>query len=196
MRGQCRHCKTPIAFRYVLVELLGGFMAVCTYMRFGLTTEGVVYYAFIAALLVVIFIDIDHQIIPDVISLGGIPIGFAAACFFLSPVNWLDSLIGIGVGGGTLYLVAWCYMRITGVVGMGLGDVKLLAMIGAFIGWQGVLLTIFTSSAIGTLVGLTDMLAKRKTMKMRIPFGPFLAMGAIIHLFWGSELIDWYLTAL
>ena len=171
-------------------------MAVCTYMRFNMTIEGVVYYAFIAALLVIIFIDIDHQIIPDVISLGGIPIGFIAACFLIPSLNWLDSLIGIFVGGGTLYLVAWCYLRITGAVGMGLGDVKLLAMIGSFIGWQGVLLTIFMSSGIGTVVGIADMLGKRKNMKMRIPFGPFLAMGAIIHLFWGSELIAWYLNTL
>ena len=180
----------------MMVEMLGGFMAVCTYLRYGMTIEGVVYYAFIAALLVVIFIDIDHQIIPDVISLGGIPIGFIAASFLIPSVSWLDALIGVVLGGGTLYLVAWSYMRITGVVGMGLGDVKLLAMIGAFIGWQVVLLTIFTSSGIGTLVGLADMLAKKKNMKMRIPFGPFLAMGAIIHLFWGREIIAWYLNTL
>ena len=191
LRGRCRHCHTPIAFRYVLVELLGGFMAVCVYFKFGPSTEGLVYYAFIAALLTITFIDLDHQIIHDVISLPGIPLGFAAS-FFIPPITWMDSLIGLLVGGGSLYAVAWGYALITGKEGMGGGDIKLLAMIGAFIGWKGVLVTIFMGSAIGTLAGLTAMLAEKKDMKMRIPFGPFLAMGAVISIFFGNELIVWY----
>lgn len=195
LRGQCRNCHTPIAFRYVMVELLGGFMAVCVYLRFGPSVQGIIYFSFIAALLVITFIDIDYHIIPDVISLPGILLGFAAS-FFIPTLSWTDSLIGILAGGGSLYAVAWGYERITGKEGMGGGDIKLLAMIGAFIGWQGVLLTIFMGSAIGTLVGLIDMRAKKKDMKMRIPFGPFLALGAIIHLFLGNELIVWYLNTL
>jgi len=195
LRGQCRNCHTPIAFRYVMVELLGGFMAVCVYLRFGPSVQGIIYFSFIAALLVITFIDIDYHIIPDVISLPGILLGFAAA-FFIPTLNWMDSLIGIMAGGGSLYAVAWGYERISGKEGMGGGDIKLLAMIGAFIGWQGVLLTIFMGSAIGTLVGLIDMRVKKKDMKMRIPFGPFLALGAIIHLFLGNELIAWYLNNL
>lgn len=195
LRGQCRNCHTPIAFRYVMVELLGGFMAVCVYLRFGPSVQGIIYFSFIAALLVITFIDIDYHIIPDVISLPGILLGFAAS-FFIPTLNWMDSLIGIMAGGGSLYAVAWGYERISGKEGMGGGDIKLLAMIGAFIGWQGVLLTIFMGSAIGTLVGLIDMRVKKKDMKMRIPFGPFLALGAIIHLFLGNELIAWYLNNL
>jgi len=195
LRGQCRNCHTPIAFRYVMVELMGGFMAVCVYLRFGPSVQGIIYFSFIAALLVITFIDIDYHIIPDVISLPGILLGFAAA-FFIPTLNWMDSLIGIMAGGGSLYAVAWGYERISGKEGMGGGDIKLLAMIGAFIGWQGVLLTIFMGSAIGTLVGLIDMRVKKKDMKMRIPFGPFLALGAIIHLFLGNELIAWYLNKL
>ena len=195
LRGQCRNCHTPIAFRYIMVELLGGFMAVCVYLRFGPSVQGIIYFSFIAALLVITFIDIDYHIIPDVISLPGILLGFAAS-FFIPTLNWMDSLIGIMAGGGSLYAVAWGYERISGKEGMGGGDIKLLAMIGAFIGWQGVLLTIFMGSAIGTLVGLIDMRVKKKDMKMRIPFGPFLALGAIIHLFLGNELIAWYLNNL
>jgi leader peptidase (prepilin peptidase)/N-methyltransferase len=195
LRGQCRNCHAPIAFRYVMVELLGGFMAVCVYLRFGPSVQGIIYFGFIAALLVITFIDIDYHIIPDVISLPGILLGFAAS-FFIPTLNWMDSLLGILAGGGSLYAVAWGYERITGKEGMGGGDIKLLGMIGAFIGWQGVLLTIFMGSAIGTLVGLIDMRVKKKTMKMRIPFGPFLALGAIIHLFLGNELIAWYLNTL
>ena len=195
LRGRCRDCHTPIAFRYVLVELLGGLMAVCVYFRFGPGMEGIIYYAFMAALLVITFIDIDHRIIPDVISLPGIPLGVAAS-FFMPSLSWADSLIGVLAGGGSLYAVAWGYVRITGKEGMGGGDIKLLAMIGAFIGWKGVLLTIFMGSAIGTLVGLAAMLAEKKNMKMRIPFGPFLALGAVISIFFGQELIGWYLTTL
>ena len=195
LRGQCRNCHTPIAFRYVMVELLGGFMAVCVYLRFGPSVQGIIYFSFIAALLVITFIDIDYHIIPDVISLPGILLGFAAS-FSIPTLSWMDSLIGILAGGGSLYAVAWGYERITGKEGMGGGDIKLLAMIGAFIGWQGVLLTIFVGSAIGTLVGLIDMRVKKKDMKMRIPFGPFLALGAIIHLFLGNEIIAWYLNTL
>jgi leader peptidase (prepilin peptidase)/N-methyltransferase len=195
LRGQCRNCHAPIAFRYVMVELLGGLMAVCVYLRFGPSVQGIIYFGFIAALLVITFIDIDYHIIPDVISLPGILLGFAAS-FFIPTLNWMDSLLGILAGGGSLYAVAWGYERITGKEGMGGGDIKLLGMIGAFIGWQGVLLTIFMGSAIGTLVGLIDMRVKKKNMKMRIPFGPFLALGAIIHLFLGNELIAWYLNTL
>jgi len=174
-----------------MVEILGGFMAVCVYFKFGPSIEGMVYYAFIAALLAITFIDLDHQIIPDVISLPGIPLGFAAS-FFMPSITWMDSLIGLLVGGGSLYAVAWGYALITGKEGMGGGDIKLLAMIGAFIGWKGVLVTIFMGSAIGTLAGLAAMLAEKKDMKMRIPFGPFLAIGAVVSIFFGKELILWY----
>lgn len=191
LRGQCRHCHTPIAMRYVMVEILGGLMAVCVYLGFGPSVQGLIYYAFIAALLVITFIDIDHRIIPDAISLPGIPVGFAAS-FFIPSLGWADSLIGILAGGGSLYAVAWGYQLITGKEGMGGGDIKLLAMIGAFIGWKGVLLTIFLGSALGTVVGLAAMLVERKDMKMRIPFGPFLATGAVISIFFGNELIAWY----
>lgn len=191
LRGRCRHCHTPIAFRYALVELFGGLMAMCVYVKFGPGIEGIVYYGFIAALLVVTFIDIDHRIIPDVISLPGIVLGFAAS-FVMPSLNWTDSLLGLLAGGGSLYAVAWGYELITGKEGMGGGDIKLLAMIGAFIGWQGVLLTIFLGSAMGTLVGVTAMLKEKQNMKMRIPFGPFLALGAVISIFFGNELILWY----
>jgi leader peptidase (prepilin peptidase)/N-methyltransferase len=177
--------------RYPLVELMGGLFAICVYLKFSLTLEALTAYIFIAALLVITFIDIDHRIIPDVISLPGIPVGFAAS-FFVSSIHYLDSILGILVGGGSLLIVAWTYNLLTKKEGMGGGDIKLLAMIGAFIGWKGVLLTIFFSSAIGTLSGLLVMLRSRKTMKMAIPFGPFLSIGAIIYIFFGKELIFWY----
>jgi leader peptidase (prepilin peptidase)/N-methyltransferase len=193
LKGKCRHCSSPIAFRYPLVELAGGFFALCAYFKFGITIEAFVYYALISSLLVITFIDIDHQIIPDVITFPGIPIFFFAS-FTLTAVTCKDSLLGILAGGGSLLLIAVTYNLLTKKEGMGGGDIKLLAMIGAAIGWKGVLFTIFIGSTIGTLVGIILMLRTRRGLKLAIPFGPFLSMGAIIYIFFGSSIINWYLN--
>jgi leader peptidase (prepilin peptidase)/N-methyltransferase len=195
LRGRCRFCREPISLRYPIIELLAGLFALVTFFKYGLTLEALIYYVYIAALLVITFIDIDHQIIPDVISLPGIPIFFLAS-FGLSQINYLDSLIGILAGGGSLFLVAWTYSLITKKEGMGGGDIKLLAMIGAVIGWKGVLFTIFVASAVGTLSGLLVMLKSRKGMKLAIPFGPFLAIGGIAYIFFGPQLVRWYFQLL
>ncbi len=195
LRGKCRFCREPISVRYPIIELLTGWFALITFLKYGLSLEALIYFVFIAALLVITFVDIDHQIIPDIISLPGIPIFFLAS-FGLSQINWLDSLIGILVGGGSLLLVAWIYSLITQKEGMGGGDIKLLAMIGAVIGWQGVLFTIFVASAVGTLAGMLVMLKSRKGMKLKIPFGPFLAIGGIAYIFFGPQLIRWYFQLL
>lgn len=193
LKGKCRHCSSPIAFRYLLVELAGGFFALCAYFKFGITIEAFVYYALISSLLVITFIDIDHQIIPDVITLPGIPIFFFAS-FTLAAITCKDSLLGILAGGGSLLLIAVTYNLLTKKEGMGGGDIKLLAMIGAALGWEGALFTIFIGSAIGTLIGIILMLRTRKGLKLAIPFGPFLSMGAIIYIFFGSSIINWYLN--
>jgi leader peptidase (prepilin peptidase)/N-methyltransferase len=191
LRGRCRHCRSPISARYPMVELITAFSALAVWLNFGWSAQTPIYFLFVAALLAITFIDIDHRIIPDEISLPGIPIGFALS-FLLPQHRWYDPLLGILVGGGSLFLVAWVYQLLTGNEGMGFGDVKLLAMIGAFIGWQGVLFTIMASSFIGTVVGLVLMIRMRKGMKLAVPFGPFLAIGAIIYLFFGNQIIDWY----
>jgi leader peptidase (prepilin peptidase)/N-methyltransferase len=174
---------------------LTGLFALITFLKYGLSLEALIYFVFISALLVITFVDIDHQIIPDIISLPGIPIFFLAS-FGLSQINWLDSLIGVLVGGGSLFLVAWVYSLITQKEGMGGGDIKLLAMIGAVIGWKGVLFTIFVASAVGTLAGMLVMLKSRKGMRLKIPFGPFLAIGGIAYIFFGPQLIRWYFQLL
>ncbi len=191
LRGRCRGCNTTIALRYPIVELLTGLAALAVVTYFGIQLQSLIYFLFVASLILVTFIDIDHRIIPDVISLPGIPIGFAAS-FILPQVNWTDSLIGVLLGGGSLLVIAWGYQLITGREGMGGGDIKLLAMIGAFLGWKGVLFTIMSSSFIGTLVGVTLMLKTRKGMRLSIPFGPFLSIGSIIYLFFGERIIHWY----
>jgi leader peptidase (prepilin peptidase) / N-methyltransferase len=195
LKGQCRRCKVKISMRYPMVELLGGLVALGTYLRFGLTIETLIYYVFIAALLVVTFIDLDHRIIPDVITLPGIPICFAAS-FALPAITYKDALLGILVGGGSLFLVAWVYTLLTKKEGMGGGDIKLLAMMGAIVGWQGVLFTIFVASLVGTLAGFAVMLQSRKGMKLAVPFGPFLSIGSITYIFFGTELVTWYLNLL
>ncbi len=193
LRGRCRGCGASISVRYPLVELATGGLALGTYFKFGISLEALMVFGFICALLVATFIDIDHRIIPDVISLPAIPAGFIAS-FFLSSLSWKDSLLGILCGGGILLAVAWLYYRITGKEGMGGGDVKLLAAIGAFTGWQGVIFTVFVSSLVGSISGFILMGRSGKTMKMAIPFGPFLSLGAIIYLFRGQELVRWYFS--
>ena len=191
LRGRCRNCKTRISIRYPIVEMLCGLLAMTIWMRSYAIVPALIYFGFAAALLVITFIDIDHRIIPDIITLPGIPLGFLAS-LILPELKWSDSLIGIGVGGGSLLAIAWGYRFFTGKDGMGGGDIKLLAMIGAFLGWKGVVFTIMASSLIGTLVGLILMVRAGKGIKMAVPFGPFLAMGAIIHLFFGPQLMAWY----
>jgi leader peptidase (prepilin peptidase)/N-methyltransferase len=195
LKGKCRRCKVKIPIRYPTVELLGGLFALGAYLRFGPGIETLVYYVFIATLLAVTFIDIDHRIIPDVITLPGIPIFFAAS-FALPAITYKDALLGILIGGGSLFLVAWVYSIITKKEGMGGGDIKLLAMMGAMVGWQGVFFTIFVASLVGTLAGLAVMLQSRQGMKLAVPFGPFLSIGAITYIFFGTQLVNWYFNLL
>jgi leader peptidase (prepilin peptidase)/N-methyltransferase len=195
LRGRCRRCRVHIPLRYPLVELITGIAALAIFLKYGLTATTPVYFLFVAVLLVITFIDIDHQIIPDRLSLTGIPLFFCLG-FLVPAVSWQDALIGILVGGGILYAVALGYQLLTGRDGMGGGDIKLLAMIGALIGWQGVLFTIFLASISGTLIGLALTLPAGRSMKSRLPFGPFLAAGAIAYIFFGPELIYWYLGIL
>lgn len=191
LKGRCRHCNTPISFRYPLVEVLAGLVALGVWLTFGLTLQGLVYFVFISSLLTITFIDIDHKIIPNVITLPGIPIGLVLA-LGLPSITLVDSLLGLLAGGGSLFLVAWGYSLLTGKEGMGGGDIKLLAMIGTIVGWKGVFFTIFVASAVGMVVGGTVMLVKGKNMKFAVPFGPFLSIGAITYIFFGREIIRWY----
>lgn len=191
LRGRCRHCGAPFSLRYPLVELVSGLFAVAVYARYDFSLESLFVFALVAALLVITFIDIDHRIIPDVITFPGIGVGFVAS-FFLRDITVLASLIGIFLGGGMLLFVAWGYYLVTKREGMGGGDIKLLAMIGAFLGWKGVLFTIFAGSAIGTAAGVVVALRSGGGRKLAIPFGPFLSLGALLYLFFGPQLVGWY----
>ena len=182
LRGRCRQCRQAIALQYPLVELAMAMLSVLLLQHFGWSFVFFYYFLFVAALLVIIFIDIHHQIIPDSISLPGIVLGFAGS--FLNPlVSWQQSGLGIFCGGGILFTVAYGYFLLTKREGMGGGDIKLLAMIGAFLGVQSLLFVVFFSSLSGSIIGIMAMVRQKKGGQTRIPFGPFLAIAAGIFLF-------------
>lgn len=193
LRGRCGFCQVKISPRYALVEFVSGLLFVVVLSHFGLSPATVVYWLFVAGLLVITFIDLDHQIIPDVISLPGIPIGFVC-CFFIPWLSWTDSLLGVLLGGGLLLTIAWLYEVLTKREGMGGGDVKLLGMIGAFLGWKAIFPIIFFASVGGTLIGVPLMLIQGRDSRFALPFGPFLATAAVVYLFWGQDIIHWYLS--
>jgi leader peptidase (prepilin peptidase)/N-methyltransferase len=186
--GKCRSCHTRISWQYPLVELLTGILFALTALRFGWQWDTAVALILISASIVVSVIDLRIQIIPNVISLPGIVIGLLINLLPSSPLGFLNAVYGMLLGGGLFYLVA-----LVSRGGMGGGDVKLIAMFGAFLGWKKCLLTIFLGVLLGALVGVVLMLLKRKGRKDPIPFGPFLCIGALISVFYGREIIFWYL---
>lgn len=190
--GKCRYCQASISIQYPIVEAITALSSFFLFITFGVSLSFFYYFWFVAALIAITVIDLHYQIIPDVISLPGIVIGLLGS-LIIPQITFWTSLIGMIAGGGSLFLVATVYQWLFKREGMGGGDVKLLAMIGAFLGWKAVILTILLSSFIGSIIGITVMLIKGKDFKYAIPFGPFLALGAVISLFWGENLIRWYL---
>lgn len=185
LRGRCRDCGAKISWRYPLVELISGLLALALFLKFGPTLNFLVFFIFTAVLIVIAFIDIDHQIIPDILSLPGIPVFFLAAVFIVK-VPWHEALIGLVVGGGILLAIALFYEFIAKREGMGGGDIKLLAMIGGFFGWKALIFILLFSSLTGAVVGLAAMIIKKKDMKYAVPFGPFLSAAAVAYIFWGD----------
>ena len=192
LRGRCRFCQAPFSFRYPLVELITAVLSLLLFMKYGLSPSYGVMFLFCAALIVITFIDFDHQIIPDELSLPGIVLGFLSS-FFLPEPGWISSLLGAVAGWGSLALIFYGYLWLTGREGMGGGDAKLLAMMGAFLGLQAIPFIIFASSLVGTVAGLSIMAVQRKDRHLAIPFGPYLALGALLYIFVGPQLIQWYL---
>ncbi len=190
LRGRCGHCRTPISWQYPIVELLMAIITVAIVHVFQLSVTSAGYFIFSAALLVIIFIDIRLQIIPDVISLPGIILGFLFS-LISDTVTWQSSLIGLLVGGGVLYALALSYTLLRKIEGMGGGDIKLLAMIGAWLGWQSLPFVILASSTTGSIIGLIAMRSQQKGGQTRIPFGPFLSLSALAYLFF-SEKIQYF----
>jgi leader peptidase (prepilin peptidase)/N-methyltransferase len=187
LRGRCRDCGGSISLRYPLVEGLTAVLSLLVYWKFGPSLQYLCTFVFVCSLIAITFIDLDHQIIPDVISLPGIPVFFLAAVFIMN-LRFLDALLGVLIGGGVLFSVAYVYELVTKREGMGGGDIKLLAMIGAFLGWQSLLFVLLISSFAGAAVGVAVMIFKGRDMKYAVPFGPFLSLGAVAYLFFGVHL--------
>jgi len=197
LRGRCRHCRLAISWQYPAVEAAMGVLSVGLALRFGLTPRLAPAFVFCAALLAVTVIDIRLQIIPDRISLPGIAVGLAFSLLPGEP-TWRASALGAALGGGSLYLLALGYYLMTRRDGMGGGDIKLLAMIGAFLGYQSLPFVVFFSSLTGAVVGLAAMARQGKGGQTRIPFGPFLAAGAYTYLFFQPQIAAawrWYLDS-
>jgi leader peptidase (prepilin peptidase)/N-methyltransferase len=193
--GRCRHCRAKISSRYPLVETLNALFYVAVVWRYGLGWHVPFLCVFCSAMIVIAFIDLDFQIIPDLITLPGILIGLIASSFLLpdpfardSSLGLREGIIGAVSGGAIFYLIA-----VVSRGGMGGGDIKMMAMVGSFSGWKSVLLTTFAGSLFGSVVGLFLIAFKGKGRKTKVPFGPFLAFGALLTLFFGQEILAFYL---
>jgi leader peptidase (prepilin peptidase)/N-methyltransferase len=194
LRGRCRTCGGPISVRYPLIEALTAVIFALAWWYYGPGLLLVSRLVFGCALLVLFAIDLEHHLLPNAITLPGIIVGFAFSVF--TEPGWLASLIGILVGGGILFLVAEAYYRVRREEGLGMGDVKMLAMVGAFVGWQLTLLTLMLASFSGTIIGLALIITKRGSMKYALPFGTFIALGAAAAATVGPAVLRWYLGLL
>ncbi len=209
LRGRCADCGSRISLRYPIIELISGIVLTGVLYKFGLSLEALFYALLIYSLIVITFIDLEHMIIPNAITIPGAIAGliynalitdwersrdllgrfsFGLENFFgiLNEVPFLDSVFGLVIGGGVLFLIAFLYVLVRKTEGMGMGDVKLLAMIGAFLGWQGVVFVMLVSSIIGTVTGLSIIFYKKGNLKYALPFGPFLSLAAVIYVFTGG----------
>jgi len=188
--GRCRKCGVGVSIQYPIVELITAALFV---LVIWMTPPGPLLATrlILVCILIALFgIDLEHQILPNVITLPGIAVGVLLS--LIAPPGWKDALIGVLLGGGVLYAIAGAYYLWRREEGMGMGDVKMLAMIGAFLGWKAVLVTLVLSSFAGAIIGVALMAVQRGTMKFALPFGTFLAIGAIVAMFAGEPLVAWY----
>jgi leader peptidase (prepilin peptidase) / N-methyltransferase len=212
--GKCRACKTRISAMYPAVELLTAVLFWGCYYAFGLTTEALKWAIFSALMIVLVFTDMRERILPDVLNYSGFVAGLllslvtkpsdgtalwlANRMFDFPPpapvISLADALLGAAFGSGLLWLVAEAYFRLRGREGMGLGDVKMMLMAGTFLGLKRTLLTILAGSVLGSVLGLAFMLARRKESDYELPFGSFLGMAAVLVMFFGTPVVNWYLS--
>jgi leader peptidase (prepilin peptidase)/N-methyltransferase len=216
LAGKCRKCKTKISAVYPAVELLTGLLFLACYESFGLTAEALKWAVFSAIMIVLVFTDLRERVLPDAVNYTGLGLGLALSLFtkpsdgtavwlanrmfdFPPPapvVSLADALFGAAIGSSLLWLVSEAYFRLRGREGMGLGDVKMMLMAGAFLGARRTLLTIFTGSILGSILGLLFILARRKDSEYELPFGTFLGMAALLVVFFGTPVINWYQSLL
>jgi leader peptidase (prepilin peptidase)/N-methyltransferase len=212
LRGKCRSCRAPISPMYPLVEFLTGLLFLCCYLAFGLTIEALKWATFAALLIVLVFTDFRERVLPDVINFVGFGLGLLLSLFTPSPdgtalwlssrwfafappapvLSLIDALLGAALGAGVLWLIAEAYFRLRGKEGMGFGDVKMMWMAGAFLGWKRTLLTMLVGSLIGSFLGIAFILARRTDSEYELPFGSFLGMAALLVVFFGNPIVHWY----
>lgn len=192
LKGKCRHCGAKYSFRYVAVELMMAVAFPLVYYFVGWNWTLLEYLILTFGLITVSFIDLDHFLLPDKFTLPGIVIGLLGAA--LNPErDFMDGILGVVVGGGFLWAIAYFYFAIRKEEGMGGGDIKLLGWIGAVLGWKAIPFVIISSSLIGSVIGLAIASRSQKGMKTVIPFGPYLALGAVLYILGGESLAHWYL---
>lgn len=212
LRGKCRACSARISPLYPAVELLTGLLFLACYHAFGLTVEGLKWAAFSSLMIVLVFTDLRERLLPDTVNFTGLGIGLALS-FFAKPAdgtaNWLanrwfdypppapalsfvDAVFGAAIGSGVLWLISEGYFRIRGREGMGLGDVKMMMMAGSFLGLKRTVLTLLVGSLLGSILGLAFILAHRKGAEYELPFGTFLGMAALLVVFFGTPVVNWY----
>jgi leader peptidase (prepilin peptidase)/N-methyltransferase len=214
--GKCRHCKTKISAMYPAVELLAGLLFLACYFVFGLTVDALKWAVFAALLVVLTITDLRERILPDEVNFFGLGVGLLFS-FFTKPIDgtalWLanrwfdfpppqpvlsfvDSILGAAAGSGLLWVVAEGYFRLRGREGMGLGDVKMMAAVGAFFGVQRTLMTILAGSLLGSVIGTLLIAISKKGRDYELPFGTFLGAGALLVLFFGTPALHWYQSLL
>ena len=212
LRGKCRSCGASISWRYPLVELMNALFYVWIVHEFWFTGEAALTMLLCSSLIVITFIDLDHMIIPDSITLPGMLIGLSLAPFFMYTLGdplpfgldalfpnagpyvtgFLNSLIGLFLGGGPLLAIGWVWEKLRHVEAMGGGDVKLMGMVGSFLGWKSAILTIMLGALAGSVIGLLLIALKKHQTGKYIPFGPFLSAGAVVSAFYGPDIVLWY----
>ena len=212
--AKCRHCKNPISWRYPLVEAITAVLFLCVYLKFGMTIASPVYMILAASLVVVTFVDLDDMTIPNEITMPGMPIGLALSVVAMMVKDSglilndpIMSIAGLFLGGGLLYVLDWVSLIVFKKRGMGFGDIKLLAMLGAFFGVKGVLLIIVLASFFGSIIGVTMILISRKQKVITdddgnenvgyyLPFGPYIVLGGLMYIFVGPQIVEMYMNYL
>jgi leader peptidase (prepilin peptidase) / N-methyltransferase len=208
LRGRCRQCRTLISWVYPVVEVLTALAFYLLFLKYAFTPPFWINALFFSILIILIFVDLYHRILPNVLTVAGMVVGFVLVPlqspeFFTSaatglrvemlPGRYLESLLGILLGGGLLWITAKLYLMLKKMEGMGLGDVKMMGMVGAFLGWKYAWLTIFAGSMVGALIGFTYILVAGKGRRYELPFGSFLGVAAVVITLWGPWFIAWYL---
>ncbi|MPZ20103.1 MAG: prepilin peptidase [Luteitalea sp.] len=191
LRGRCAMCQARISPRYPLVELATALLFVANFLAFGWQPLLAARLLFSSLLIILFVVDLEHRLLPNAVTLPGLLVGLILSA--VMPPGWGEALLGVVLGGGVLWVIGETYERFRGEQGLGMGDVKMIAMIGAFLGWKSMLVTLVLASFAGAAVGLLLIVIRRASMQYALPFGSFLAAGAFVASLYGARLLDWYL---